>query len=85
MPMFYAVEDGRAIATTHQEPEDPELAAQPRVSLLIEDGAKYFELPASCSRRYGLIDDTDEVAHSRPSRYAGRPSGSRTRRSPDAT
>jgi nitroimidazol reductase NimA-like FMN-containing flavoprotein (pyridoxamine 5'-phosphate oxidase superfamily) len=64
MPMFYAVESGGAIAmTTYTKSQKIQnLRRDPRVSLLIEDGAKYFELRGVVL--YGsaeLIADTDEV------------------------
>ncbi len=64
MPMFYAVEDGGAVVmTTYTKSQKIQnLRRDPRVSLLVEDGAKYFELRGVVF--YGsaeLIDDTDEV------------------------
>ena len=64
MPMFYAVEDdGAIVMTTYTKSQKIQnLRRDPRASLLIEDGAKYFELRGVVL--YGiaeLIDDTDEV------------------------
>jgi PPOX class probable F420-dependent enzyme len=64
MPMFYAVEpDGAIVMSTYRKSQKIQnLRRDPRVSLLVEDGAKYFELRGVVI--YGtaeLIDDTDEV------------------------
>jgi PPOX class probable F420-dependent enzyme len=64
MPMFFAVEDGGAIVmTTYTKSQKIQnLKRDPRVSLLVEDGASYFELRGVVF--YGtaeLIAETDEV------------------------
>ena len=64
MPMFYAVEpDGAIVMSTYRKSQKIQnLRRDPRVSLLVEDGAQYFELRGAVL--YGtaeLIDDTDEV------------------------
>ena len=64
MPMFYAVEDdGAIIMTTYRKSQKSQnLRRDPRVSLLVEDGAKYFELRGVVLYgRAELIDDTNEV------------------------
>ena len=64
MPMFYAVEDGGAIvmSTYSKSQKIQNLRRDPRVSLLAEDGAKYFELRGVVIYgRAELIDDADEV------------------------
>jgi PPOX class probable F420-dependent enzyme len=65
MPMFYAVDDdGAIVMTTYRKSQKIQnLRRDPRVSLLVEDGAAYFELRGVVL--YGeaeLIDDTEEVA-----------------------
>jgi hypothetical protein len=65
MPMFYAVDaDGAILMTTYAKSQKiRNLRRDPRVSMLVEDGATYFELRGAVL--YGkaeLIDDTDEVA-----------------------
>ncbi len=65
MPMFYAVEtDGAIVMSTYTKSQKIQnLKRDPRVSLLVEDGAKYFELRGVVLYgRAELIDDTDEVA-----------------------
>jgi PPOX class probable F420-dependent enzyme len=64
MPMFYAVEDdGSIVMSTYRKSQKiRNLRRDPRCSLLVEDGAKYFELRGVVI--YGiaeLIDDTDVV------------------------
>jgi PPOX class probable F420-dependent enzyme len=64
MPMFYAVEDDGAIimSTYTKSQKIQNLKRDPRVALLVEDGAKYAELRGIVY--YGsaeLIADTDEV------------------------
>ena len=64
MPMFYAVDDGGAIVmTTYTKSQKVQnLKRDPRVSLLVEDGAEYSELRGVVL--YGtaeLIAGTDEV------------------------
>jgi PPOX class probable F420-dependent enzyme len=64
MPMFYAVEDDGAIvmSTYTKSQKIQNLKRDPRVSLLVEDGATYFELRgAVLYGRAELIDDTGEV------------------------
>jgi len=64
MPMFYAVEgDGAIVMTTYTKSQKIQnLRRDPRVSLLVEDGAKYFELRGVVLYgRAELIDDTNEV------------------------
>ena len=64
MPMFYAVEDdGAIVMTTYTKSQKiRNLKRDPRVSLLVEDGAKYFELRGLVLYgRAELIDDTEEV------------------------
>jgi PPOX class probable F420-dependent enzyme len=70
MPMFYGLEDdGAIVMTTYTKSQKIlNLRRDPRVSLLIEDGANYFELRGVVF--YGtaeLVDDTDEVG-----RFLGR-------------
>ena len=65
MPMFYAIDaDGAVLMTTYAKSQKiRNLRRDPRVSMLVEDGAAYFELRGAVL--YGsaeLIDDTEEVA-----------------------
>ena len=65
IPMFYGIEpDGAIVMTTYRKSQKIlNLRRDPRCSLLVEDGAKYFELRGAVL--YGtaeLIDDTDAVA-----------------------
>jgi PPOX class probable F420-dependent enzyme len=70
MPMFYGLDDdGSILMTTYRKSQKIlNLRRNPRVSLLIEDGAAYFELRGVvCYGTAELVDDTDEV-----SRFLGR-------------
>ncbi len=64
IPMFYGIEaDGAIVMTTYRKSQKIlNLRRDPRCSVLVDDGAKYFELRGAVF--YGtaeLIDDTDAV------------------------
>jgi PPOX class probable F420-dependent enzyme len=64
MPMFYGIEDdGAIVMTTYTKSQKIQnLKRDPRCSLLVEDGAQYFELRGLLLYgRAELIDNTDEV------------------------